>query len=450
MNRTIHLLVLPTCVALLAGCNRPQAATSDPKKASIERTVTVVTPEKKTLKRVIDQPATIEPFEETPLFARIAGYVQKVHVDIGDRVAGPVLDSQGNVVKPGQLLVEISAPETDEELKQKQALVKQAQAEVEQATATFEAAEANVATTKAMIREAEAARIRVQANFERWDSEYKRVEDLVRRNVLDKQTGEETRNQWKAADAARQEVEAKVLSAQAAARESEAKRNKSRSDIAAAKARVQVAQAEEGRLAAMVAYTKMRAPYNGVITHRNVHTGHFLTGGGTKPLLVVASTDKLRVQVAMPEVDAVHIKDGMPVQMRCQVLKDALFDGTVTRSSWSLDSKARTLRTEIELPNAEGRLRPGMYACVAFTASFEGRMALPAAAVAGQGDQTHCFFVDQDKAKRVPVRTGIREGGWVEALQWQRDANTWTPFTGDERIAADATGLEDGATVSLK
>jgi HlyD family secretion protein len=450
MNRMIYLLILPTCVAALAGCNRHEAATSEAKKTSAERTVTLVSPEKRTIKRVIDQPATIEPFEETPLFARIAGYVQKVHVDIGDRVAGPVFDSQGKVVKPGQLLVEISAPETDEELKQKQALVKQAEAEVDQATATFDAAQANVATLKALIAEAEAARGRVQATFEFWDSQNKQAEELVANKVLDKQTREDTRKQWRAAEAAKQEVEAKVLSTQAAARESEAKRNKARSDIAAAKARVQVAQAEEGRLAAMVAYTKMRAPYSGVVTSRNVHTGHFLTGGGTKPLLIVASTDKVRVQVAVPEVDAVHIKDGMPVQMRCQVLKDALFDGTVRRSSWSLDSKARTLRTEVELPNAEAKLRPGMYACVAFTAAFEGRLALPAAAVAGQGEQIHCFFVEQGKAKRVLIRTGIREGGWVEALEWQRAANEWQAFTGDEQVAADLTGLEDGAAVRLK
>jgi HlyD family secretion protein len=450
MNRIIQAFVPAALFAMLAGCNRHEAATSEPKQAATERTVTLVSPEKKTLKRVIDQPAAIEPFEETPLFARIAGYVQKVHVDIGDRVEGPVWDSQGKLVKPGQLLVEISAPEMDEELKQKKALVSQAQAEVDQTTATLDAAEANVATSKALIREAEAARARALANFERWDSEYKRVEQLVERKVLDVQTRDETRNQWKAAEAARQEVEAKVLSAQAAARESEAKRNKARSDIAAAKARVQVAQAEEGRLAAMVAYTKMRAPYSGVVTSRNVHTGHFLTGGGTKPLLVVASTDKVRVQVAVPEVDAVHIKDGMPVQMRCQVLKDALFDGTVKRSSWSLDSKARTLRAEVELLNAEGKLRPGMYACVAFTASFADRLALPAAAVAGQGEQTHCFFIDQSKAKRVPIRVGIREGGWVEVLQWQREPGAWQPFTGAEQVAADLTGLADGAAVRVK
>ena len=95
-------------------------------------------------------------------------------------------------------------------------------------------------------------------------------------------------------------------------RESEAKRNKANADIVAAKARVQVAQAEQGRVAALLEYTKIRAPYDGVITSRNVHTGHYLTGAAVKPLFVIARTDLMRIIVDVPEADAMAITDGTP------------------------------------------------------------------------------------------------------------------------------------------
>lgn len=359
-------------VTMSAGCDKPTTATPSPQAAKDERVVPVTTvqPEKKTLRRVMDQPGAIEAFEETPLFARIPGYVQKVYVDIGDRVQGPRVDAKGKQLQPGQVLAELSVPEMEEELRQKQALVVQAEAEVEQTQGTLEAAEANVDTAKAMIREAEAARARAQATYDRWESEYKRMEGLFERKVIDAQTLDEARHQFKSSDAARKEVEAKVHSAQATARESEAKRNKARADIKAARARVGVAQAEAARLDALLQYGKIRAPFDGIVTRRNIHTGHFLqpaSGSNAQPLFVVAQTDLVRVFVDVPESDALMVTIGMPARIRVQTIKDQDFKGKVTRTAWSLEPRSRTLRTEIDLPNPEGKLRPGMYAYVTLT-----------------------------------------------------------------------------------
>jgi RND family efflux transporter MFP subunit len=440
--------------------------------------VTTVRPEQKTLSRVIEQPAFVEAYEETPLMAKIAGEVQHIHVDRGHRVRGPhpdvadrlvqvagVLDLLGHpgaamplslagVLRDGQVLAELWVPEMEEELRQKKALVGQVEAEVEQAAAAVDAAEANVVTAKAMIREAEAARTRAQANYERWNNQFLYEEDLVRRKSLDKQSLEITRNQRQAALAAQEEVEAKVLFAEATAKESEAKRNKARADLVAAKARVQVAKAEERRLSALLEYSKVRAPYDGVITSRNIHTGHYLTGTGAKPLFVIARTDTVRILVDVPEADAMYVSDGVPARIRCQIIKDQEFEGKVTRSSWVLDAKARTLRTEIDLPNPEGKLRPGMYAYVTFRADVPSQFTLPAAAVVTQGDQSCCFCVENGKAIRIPVKVGARDGQLVQVLKKRNgpakgsEPGVWEDFTGKEEVVLSSPGsLSDGQPV---
>jgi HlyD family secretion protein len=444
---------------LAAGCNTQGDGNPTPQVAPDHvPAVKTVQPERKSIQRLIEQPAFVEAFEETPLFARISGYVRKVNVDIGDRVKGPGYDGKGKAVEGGQVLAELSVPEMVEELRQKTALVAQARAEVDQSSAALDAAEAHIATAKAQIQEAEAGRERTLANFERWESEYRRIEALAKSKVLDEQILDETRNQFKSAGASRKEVEAKVGSAQAAARESEAKRDKARADVAAAKAKVQVAQAEEGRLSAMLDYTKVRAPYDGVITTRNIHTGHFLTGAGVKPLFVIARMDIVRILVDVPEADAMFVADGVPARIRFQMIKEQEFEAKVTRSSWSLDAQARTLRTQIDLPNPQGRLRPGMYAYVNFQTQSPSGFTLPASAVITQGDQVLCFQVENGKAVRTPIKVGARNNQIVQVLKKQTksaakagEPGLWADFTGQEQVVVSNAGsLTDGQAVQRR
>jgi HlyD family secretion protein len=450
---------LALLTAWLSGCSRPDPASQVPQSSGSQiPTVTTAHPEKKSIVRVVEQPAFVEAFEETPLFARITGYIQKVPHDMGDRVKGPTFDAAGKQVEAGDMLAELWVPEMEEDLRQKQALVVQAKAEADQAAAAVDAADAAVATAKALVAEAEAGRERALATFERWESEYQRMVALAKSKVIDEQTRDETRNQFKAAGAARKEVEAKVGSAQATARESEAKRDKAKADLAAAKARIQVAQAEEGRAAALLDYSKIRAPYDGVITSRNVATGYYLTGMGAKPLFVVARMDVVRIMVDVPEADASVIRENVPAHVRFPTMKEHEQDAKVTRTSWSLDAKARTLRAEIDLPNPQGKLRPGMYAYVSFKAESPPGFTLPAAAVMTQGDQSSCFRLENDKAVRMPIKTGARDSQIVQVLQKQTKAAgkqgepaVWENFTGQEEIiAGGAAALTDGQAVSRK
>jgi multidrug resistance efflux pump len=452
--------------------------------------VTTIQPEKKTLRPVIQEPGTIEALEETPIIARIPGYVQKLHVDIGTVIKGPRFDKKGQEVQPGQLLAELWVPEREQEFKQKTALVLQADAEVEQAQGTLEIAEAAIETAKALIAEEEAARIRVQATYDRWESESRRFDKLAVGGTIDDQSRDEVRKQLKAADGARNELEAKILSTKAAVREAEAKRDKARADLKAAKTKVEVAKAEAAREGALLDYSKIRAPYDGVVTRRFINTRDFVqpaTGPGAQPLFVVAHTDTVRIFLDVKEGDALLVQDGVPAQIRVLTIKDREFVGKVTRSAWTLDAKARTLKTEIDLPNPPeveifvsalgtgfsqsnpgmgawiarqvttappGRLRPGMYAYVTLTAELANRLTLPSSAVLTQGEQAFCFQVDTNKLVRTPIRLGRQVGTLVEVLKKQMkgakpsDEGRWEDFTGKEVIVqGNLSGLSDGQTV---
>src|SRR5215469_2664158 len=170
-----RVLWLP--VLALAGCSGSKAP--GPDEQSEEKkgppVVKTIKPQRKDLRRVFEQPGFIEAFEETLLFARVPGYVLKVHRDIGDPLKGPRYDKAGKETEPGQPLAELWVPEMEEELTQKKALVAQAKAAVEQAQAARDAAEAAIGTAKALVQEAVAAKARAQASYERWDSEYKRI-----------------------------------------------------------------------------------------------------------------------------------------------------------------------------------------------------------------------------------------------------------------------------------
>jgi multidrug efflux pump subunit AcrA (membrane-fusion protein) len=392
-------------------------------------------PEKRSLIRVVEQPGRIEPYAQTPLLVRISGYIKAVHVDIGDRV------------KAGQVLAELDVPEMEEELKQKQAVVAQSKAEVVQSEKLAAAAEANVLSAAAAIAEAAAARKRVLANYERWKSEATRVHTLVEKKVIDEQTRDETLNQFRAADAMRDEVEAKVRTAEAAKVESEAKRDKAKADIDVVKAKAAVTAADEQRTKTMLGYAKIKAPFDGVVTARNVDIGHFLQPGKDAPMFIVTARDSVRVVVDVPEMDAPALADQAKAMVRVQGLRGREFEGEVSRSSWALDPKTRTLRAQIDLPNSDGTLRPGMYAYGAVTVTPPPTWTLPVAAIVKTADGAAALIVKDGKAKRVNVQTGYSNPTHVEILKWQ-SPNGWLEINGQERFVFKPAGVVDGQSVS--
>ena len=181
-----------------------------------------------------------------------------------------------------------------------------------------------------------------------------------------------------------------------------------------AEAKADSAEADRKQTAALLDYTKIKAPFDGVVTRRNVDIGWLVqapTGAApAAPLFVEDRTDTVRVFLDVPEADAAQVADGMPARVRVQALQEQEFSGRVTRSSYVLDNQARTLHAEIDLPNSDGRLRPGLYAVARLTVERPGALMLPAAAVLTQDDQPAVMRVESGKAVRTPVKLGVTAG----------------------------------------
>ncbi len=397
--------------ALVSGAESHQATVVRSEGGSVER-VTAGPPVRKSLVRYTTQPGWIEAYERAPLYSKVAGYVASVKVDIGDQVA---ID---------QILVELRAPEMQDDIAQKTALVSQAEAEVQQAAAAVEAAKAAVNSAEARIDQANAGKARAEADYQRWLSESNRISELVASGSLTRKLGDEALHQLRSAEAARDEVAATVASAEASRNESQALVAKALADKVAAEARRAVAQADLKRAETMAGYLKIKAPFDGVITQRDLDTGHFVQPGSSglpMPLLTVSKSKVVRVFVDIPEAEAALVTSGEetgdPASVFVQSLGDREFKGMVTRTSWSLDPANRSLRTEVDLSNPEGELRPGMYATVQIQLD-ERRdvLTLPATAVMRDGRQIYCYCIENDRISSRAIQLGLRSGADIEVV----------------------------------
>jgi HlyD family secretion protein len=444
-HRSFALLL--TTIAL-CGCSR-NSPTSGTPGGSPSAAFHLVHPQKKALPKVIEQPGTVQAYESAPLYAKLAGFVKKVHVDIGDAVEGPTEST------PGTVLAELSIPELVDEGREKEALVERAQAEVEQSKKLAEIAEANVVVADAQIVEAKASVKRTQANFKRWESEATRVAEMVRSKALDVQTGAETENQLRSAEAARDEAQARVIVAEKGAVKAAAELGKAKQDVKAAEAKRKVADAEAARLRSLLEYRYLRAPFTGVVSRRGIDTGHFVQPAGagkSDALFTVVRLDTVRVPVDVPEADAALVTKGAKASVRIPAMAGAEFTGQVNRTAEALDPGSRTLRVEIDLPNPDRKLRPGQYAYVRITAEMPPAWVLPANAVVKQADQTVCFLFRDGKATRLSIQPGRTDGTWTEVMRKQKAGapGAWEDWTGQEGVLSGPTGtLTDGQAVEI-
>jgi multidrug efflux pump subunit AcrA (membrane-fusion protein) len=400
--------------------------------------------------RIIEQPGSVQPLEEAELFARIPGFVLRIADDPNkkDHPAHDRVIDIGSRVKAGQILAELSVPEVVEEFRQKEALVRQATAEVELAKKSLVTADAGVSAAEAQVAEARAGLTRAQALYDRWQSEVARIGGLVQGGVIDAQSRDETQNQFKAAQAGRDEAAAKVASGEAAVRKARAVRDESAATMTTAEARRDVARAEARRLEALVGYGRIAAPFDGVVTHRSVSPGDFVGAAGKLGLFRVARVDPVRVVVHVPEADAGQVREGQDVRLALPALTHPPITGKVARTSWSLEPGSRTLRTEIDVPNPEGQLRPGMYVNAGITLTMPEGWTVPAAAVGKTGEEAVVYLVENGKAVRVPVQVGLGDGTRTQLRRYKRPAaKDWSEFTGSEAIATPASALTDGQEI---
>jgi RND family efflux transporter MFP subunit len=393
------------------------------------RSVEIVRPERQTIVRSVGEPGELEAFETTEIHANIVGYVKNWTVNIG------------TAVKKGQVLAELSVPELDAEIRQKQASVEQAIAKRKQAEAAVRVAEANVKGAEAKLTESRAATKRVAADLARWQAEFRRVEELYRARA---QTGtllDETRSKLQSSEAASEETAAQIASAEVALVQSLAAVDSTRADVVSADAAIDVARADEGTVRARLAYTKIEAPFDGIITLRNVDTGHLTQPGADKPpLFIVARSDIMTIRVNVPEAFASEVNPGDRATIKLQELKGRTVEGKVSRISWALDPKTRTIRVEIDIPNPGAKLQPGLYAYATVTALERVNvLTLPLSAIVSEPGKDYCVVVSAGKAARRPIQTGLSDGTRIEVV---------SGLDGSEfAVKANVASLADGQPV---
>ena len=277
--------------------------------------------------------------------------------------------------------------------------------------------------------------------------------------MVDSETRDETLNELKAAESARDETEAKVTSATAAREESAAQLTKAVADVAVAEARLQVAEADRRLAQTMLDYRQIKAPFDGLVSQRHVHTGHLLKAGagdGGEPPFVLVRTDRARIFVEVPEAEAVFVRPGSPATLHTRAAHGQDIEAKVQRISWILDPANRTLRAEIEMP-AGDLVRPGMYASAVIRVEHPPTWTLPAGAVVVKDEAAFCYQVDNGTVRRTPIRIGARNGTHVEVLELETAATSsageprWQAFSGAEQIVlSNPAVLKDGETVCVE
>lgn len=384
-----------------------------PAAASAARNVEVVAPLRMKMARRLDVPATLDPYEQADLHAKIAGYVAEIRVDIGDRV------------RAGDLLAVIDVPEMIGEL---------AEFEAHRAAriAARAVAEARLVQARTMLDVTRSQLRRAQADLSLRGQTLRRREELFDGGVIPTEQLDETLNQHETAAA-------DVAIAQARLDANEADVRSAEAGVASAEADVTVAEAQIEKAKTIMQYTRIVAPFDGVITQRLVDRGSFVPSAAATsrpvPMLTIQRNDVLRIYLDVPESDVPFVRPGVPVRIR--PFGDAIepLDAAVTRIASSLNPGTRTMRAEIDMPNPDGRLLPGMYAQVTLELDAqENALTLPASTLLTEAGQAYVFTVRGDRAVRTTVKIGRDDGIRVEITAGLGD-DDWVVTTGKGLIS---------------
>lgn len=300
-----------------------QRIVADSKKIYVQ----LVVPEPTPASLPLALPGTTQGFYETPIWARVSGYVKSWYHDIGERV------------KEGDLLCEIDAPEVDH-------------------------------TVGNLRAKADIARI----NYERWKA-------LVRTRAVSQEEYDVRRTGYDAA------------------------------------------LAELNRWIEWQKFEKVTAPFSGVITARNIDIGTLVAGQGEFPfgamrqIYRMAQISLLRIYVAVPQSYSFAIQVGMTAKVTIPEMPNEVRDALVVRTAMGLESASRTLLTEVDLPNPDQKLLPGLYVLVTFQVPSRAPFTLPVNTIFDRADGHYVVVVDaSDQCHLRKVHLGNNDGYKVEIL----------------------------------
>jgi RND family efflux transporter MFP subunit len=322
----------------------------------------------------IDNTLTIagefKPFQDVDVHAKVAGYIKKIYVDVGDHV------------KQGQTLAILEVPEL---------------------AAQLTGADAQVRRSKEEIR-------REQSDVQRAESAHAAAHSMYARlkQASEQQKGLVAQQEVDDAQAKDLETEAQVSSAQAA--------------LSAAQQQLEMAGANQRQYGALSDYTRIVAPFTGVVTMRYADTGSLVAAGTSSstqaiPVVRIAEVSKLRLVLSIPESIAGQIHLGDPVKVRVQAMNRDI-TGKVSRFADSLDMQTRTMETEIDFDNRDGKLISGMFTETQLVlAQKPNALSVPMEAVAQNGnDATVLLVTAKNTIEERKVKLGIQGKARVEVV----------------------------------
>jgi len=190
-----------------------------------------------------------------------------------------------------------------------------------------------------------------------------------------------------------------------------------------ARGKLDVAKANLERTQTMLSYARITAPFAGIITRRNVDPGAFIpaatssSSGQNAAIVTLTDLSRVRVQVAIPELESSLVATNQPTNITVEGLPGRAFAGNVSRFSYALEEQSKTMLAEIELPNPQFELRPGMYATVKIGLERKAdALLVPVDALLFEKAGASVFTIANNKAKKVPVKTGFNDGANAQIL----------------------------------
>jgi RND family efflux transporter MFP subunit len=381
MSRQRFAVIIATVIlgaVSAVGCARPDPKAAERSPGDAPR-VAAAKIGRGDIAQTITIAAEFRPFQEIEVHAKVAGFLKSISVDVGDRV------------RAGQLLAILEVPELQDEIRQDEAAVKRATEEINRAQADLE--------------RSQSAHEVAHLGASRLSDVMKARPNLVAQQDIDEASGRD------------RVAEAQVATARAA--------------LAAAREQLEIARAGQSKTQTLFDYARITAPFTGIITHRYADTGAMIQAGTSSqtqamPIVRLSQNDRLRLVIPVPESAVSRIRLGTPVAVVVQSLGRNV-TGTVARFADRLDTETRTMRVEVDVPNANLDLVPGMYADASIVLDqAKDVVVAPVQAVDRSETGSRVLVVGQDGKldartvtigleanDRVEVRTGLSDGDVV-------------------------------------
>jgi RND family efflux transporter MFP subunit len=387
MSRRQIVWIAVFVILLASGCKEAPPAAAPTAAA-------VVSVRRGSLASTLTVAGQFQAYQQVDLHAKVSGYIRSIKVDIGD------------LVHNGEVLATLEVPELADQLNGSQAEVQHSQSEIVRAQSEVAAA---------------------KATYSALHSEYTRLAEAAK-----EKPGLIAQQELDDAQSKDQQAEAQIGVAQAT--------------LVSTQQQLGVSKADSHRYQTLTNYEQIVAPFTGVVTMRYADTGSLIQAGTTSdtqsmPVVQVAQSDLLRLRMPVPEGDVPYIHQGGKVQVNVSATGRS-FTGTIVRFTRSLDTNTRTMLTEVDVPNPDLVLSPGMYAETTIQLDQKSdALILPAQAVVQSGDQIYVLVVNAaNQVEKRAVTLGIQTANQDEIASGLRE--------GERVIASGQTNYQAGETVS--